>query len=268
MQGPCYRTFSNKYNFIGHLKNAHKDDIYEPCKVDATPMIADHESNIEDDDCENSDNITDKTRSDLNIKHLAAMFIAEAKNRISTLSSVQCVVTACRQMFESVMDDLEYTLGSTVDDDSASRFNKIQKKLTQYRNPFAGLETDYSQTAYMETVGAFVRPETYVIGHTQKFVKDKVTGFQVPVMEAVTAQYVPISKTIVTLHSRTDIVRQAVSSNGRSSDSSLRTYFDGLHWDQHPLKTQDQLLIRLYGDDFEPANPLGSRKSVYKVGCI
>lgn len=45
-------------------------------------------------------------------------------------------------------------------------------------------------------------------------------------------------------------------------------YFDGVHWLSSPLRDDNVIILRLYGDDFEPTNPLGSRKASYKIGCI
>lgn len=44
--------------------------------------------------------------------------------------------------------------------------------------------------------------------------------------------------------------------------------FDGPFWKAHPLYGEAVILIRLYGDDFEPASPLGSHKTLYKIGTI
>lgn len=45
---------------------------------------------------------------------------------------------------------------------------------------------------------------------------------------------------------------------------------DGLYFQNHPLFSQQKyaLQILLYYDDFETANPLGSKKGIHKLGCI
>ena len=272
-QGQCSRTFSNKYTFIGHLRREHHNDISDA-----------HEANVAYDnavrDCTNESHATadildpadcsepSAGTDELDVKHLAAMFICEAKSHISTLSSVHSVVQSCKHLFEAIVDSLNDMVTAIEVDNVAEYKQKICDRLSVYRNPFDGLETEYSQTAYIESLGAFVRPETYVIGQTQTFVNDRATGMRKPIMQSVTGQYVSISRTLQSLSTNTNLIEEAVAARTASEDACLRSYFDGAQWKEHPLNNEDVIVLRLYGDDFEPANPLGSRKSVYKVGCI
>jgi hypothetical protein len=145
------------------------------------------------------------------------------------------------------------------------------KKLHGYRNPFSGIETDYNHTAYLERSGLFVRPEKYNIGSRQNYISDSAVAFSKPVMEPVHGQFVSITDTIIALHARTSLVKDAVSNLHKAAVDKAGVYscfLDGSTWKEHPLRNSDVILIRLYGDDFEPAYPLASRKSVYKIGCI
>jgi len=82
------------------------------------------------------------------------------------------------------------------------------------------------------------------------------------------SEYVSIEKTILALHAHGDVVKHAVAFKPETSACSYKNFFDGSHWSQHSLHDESVLALRLYGDDFEPANPLGSRKTAYKIGCI
>ena len=272
-QGHCCRTFSNKYTFTDHLRKQHKNDFIEHQKSNSsafTPLdedmctascSADIASDISNAD--GSESVVASERDSVDVTQLAAGFIAETKSCISTLSTVHRVMRACQQMVECVVDDVHDAI-----DRAGVTCPEIDSKLHYYRNPFAGLETEYAQMAYMKSTGTFVKPETYVVGNRQAFITDKVSKVKKPVMETVTAQYVPISDMITALSSRTDIVRQALTNRCQGEDGSYRSYFDGSVWNEHALKGDNVLVLRLYGDDFEPCNPLGSRKTVYKVGCI
>lgn len=275
-QGQCCRSFSNKYTFMGHLRRDHKADISDGCghcdiAVENEPVGQQFEGNRKKQHSVHQDNAacwndSNRNSAKVDITDLAARFICEAKSHISTLNSVHYVVAACKQMFEVVIDELTDVIANAADSNSC--LQDLQEKLLLFRNPFAGIETEYAQTAYIERLGAFVRPESYVIGQSQCFVKDKVSGCKNPVMQAVTGQHVSIRQTLVSLHSYTDLVQAAIVNKFHHRDGQYETFYDGSHWKEHPLKDEDQLVLRLYGDDFEPANPLGSRKAVYKVGCI
>ena len=82
----------------------------------------------------------------------------------------------------------------------------------------------------MESIGAFIRPETYLIGNREKFVSQKGATFKKPVMETVTGQYVPIWKTVSALNSRTYLIEQAFINAPCTEDGCYRSYFDGSKW--------------------------------------
>ena len=54
------------------------------------------------------------------------------------------------------------------------------------------------------------------------------------------------------------------------SKDRYEDFCDESYFKSHPLfsKTQTSLLIQLYYDDFETANPLGSKRGVHKVGAL
>lgn len=273
-QGQCCRTFSNKYTFTQHLRKHHQDEFSDQRQnvsaaadaaynVDNSSCDMETESNTDlcgRNDCEGV--VPEHNSTNKDIKQLAAAFIAEVKGCISTISVVNRVVTACQQLFESVVDDIAVSL-----DKAGVTCAEVCSKLDIYRNPFASLETEYAQTAYMESVGAFVRPDTYIVGSRQTYQMDNTANFKKPVMESVTAQYVPITKMIMALNDKTNLIRRALQ-DVTENDGNFRSYFDGSVWNDLALTNQPILVLRLYGDDFEPCNPLGSRKTVYKIGCI
>jgi hypothetical protein len=104
----------------------------------------------------------------------------------------------CQQLVEGIIDQVVEVLGICNVD-----CPEVHSLLEECRNPFENLETEYAQTAFMESLGVFIEPETYVVGNRQTFVTDTVTKFSKPVMEAETGQYVSISKTIMALNTKT-----------------------------------------------------------------
>ncbi len=69
------------------------------------------------------------------------------------------------------------------------------------------------------------------------------------------------------LASKTDIISEVIRPIP-NNDGLLTSYCDGMQWKQHELNGQNVILLRLYGDDVELGNPLGSHKMLYKVGLI
>jgi len=271
-QGQCCRTFTDKYTFGRHIERCHKEDIeyVDKSATSATSRADDPEEVMEsstcDDPCQEQ-----AVQVEFDLRERAAIFISEAKSKLTTLSSVQAMVTACQSLFEAVVDDLIGSLkpiSEASGGGNADTWNAIFSKLALYRNPFSGLESEYLQSSYLERRGMLVKSDAYVIGNKPTSVYNRQTSQKNQVNEAVSGEYISIEKTILALDAHSDIIKQALSVTRETNGSSYKNFFDGSHWSQHPLRHESVLAIRLYGDDFEPANPLGSRRSVYKIGCI
>ena len=58
-----------------------------------------------------------------------------------------------------------------------------------------------------------------------------------------------------------------VLSGHRSTTGVLRDFCDGDYVQSHPILSQEQtLLLSLYYDELEVANPLGSKRGKHKLG--
>ena len=49
------------------------------------------------------------------------------------------------------------------------------------------------------------------------------------------------------------------------NNALLTSFCDGIQWKEHELQGLNIILLRLYGDDVEPKDPLGSHKTLYIV---
>ena len=97
-------------------------------------------------------------------------------------------------------------------------------------------------------------------------------GITCPVPVNVTAQHVPLRSTFKTFFELPGTVEMAKAYLSKKVTADLYTDFvDGEFWQTMRLEqNDDQLLVPfvLYFDDFETANPLGSRAGVYKLGAV
>lgn len=268
-QGQCCRTFSHKYVFSRHLSIFHSEDVseknesFEKEHTSSGLCILPQVQISPEAEPDPPDSIEDDT----NVFDLACKFVCTAKSRLSTLENVNSMVHACSEVVNTVVDQLFSSFKLLQSSPSESAWLKMEQKFDEFRDPFAGLKTSYQQTAFVERLGVYVPPEDYYIARSQAFVNDKRTKFCKPVLHKITGQYVPIKKMLLALHKHTDLVKMAVSMP-QANEDRLTSYFDGVRWLEHPLHNQPVIVIRLYGDDFEPANPLGSHKCLYKMGCV
>lgn len=191
---------------------------------------------------------------------------------MATLQSVNTMVNACTEMFQSVVGDLYAQFLVTRASPSELTWDALDSKFKDALDPFAGLKTSYQQTEHVKRLHAFIPPVEYpiskIVNRSQLFVTDRKAQFTKPHLHTVTGQYVSIRSMIVALNSHTDLIKMCLSRVHVAGSDVQNSFFDGLHWHGHPLFGQKVIAIRLYGDDFEPANPLGSHRCIYKVGCI
>jgi hypothetical protein len=175
---------------------------------------------------------------------------------------------SCSLFVESVVDMpekhvfqiVEQLTGDTLDT------SQLQMLYSMYKHPFKSIDTMYKQIKYCKEKGYLVEPQQYVIGSRAGYRPDKSTGAVVPQMEDVTGQFISVKQMLQAYLRDPCKAMQAVSCPLPHKDC-LKSYFDGNKWRQQNLQG-DRIVLRFYGDDFEPANPLGSRKGVYKIGCI
>lgn len=81
--------------------------------------------------------------------------------------------------------------------------------------------------------------------------------------------YVPILGTLKSIFKNSEI-RDCFLQEKHSKKGTYKDINDGLYFQNHPLFSQQRhaLQILLYYDDFETANPLGSKKEIHKLGCV
>jgi hypothetical protein len=279
-QNQCGRTFKDKYHFSKHIMREHAGDVHSisnctdgsACNSSIWPVTAVSDEVMITASIDSECGQDPATRLDLNVRQMSARFIAEAKSKIATLSSVQSVIGACQDMFVQAVDYIYAMCKSlqTTEKNSCEKWNGLFSKLNELRDPFAGLHTEYAQSNYFVEAGVYVQPIDYAVGTKQSFKLDTEYGSIVPARETVTAQYVSIEETILALQSNVDLASLLVLKPRQQSESHVYcNFFDGMHWLSNPFHDdQNVIVLRLYGDDFEPANPLGSRKASYKIGCI
>ncbi len=278
IQSGCHSTFGDKYAFNNHMTVYHSYCL-KSCNEQSLDCSQIIENNAPVDTGNLNDSLDpDDEQPDINvikIKDLACKFICQLKGKLSTFQNVHDMVAMSTEFFQllfgDVFDDVKslrakYTKPSNSDKNNHD-WDNLETKLRQYMNPFDGLETEYNQTTYLKTAGFLVEPTEYVIGWQPSYVSDSKTGATKFTNTELTGQHISIQQTLNMLASKTDILSEL--SKPISENTHLLTcYCNGSQWKATELSGQNIILLRLYGDDVEPANPLGSHKTLYKIGLI
>ncbi len=91
--------------------------------------------------------------------------------------------------------------------------------------------------------------------------------FQKPVYDS--WQYVPIAETLKAVLSQPGMLQKL--QNTPSTDGVIRSFKDCSVFREHPLfsnKEKISVALELYYDDLEPANALGSKATIHKLGIF
>jgi hypothetical protein len=276
-EGKCSRIFNDKFRFGKHLMSFHSD-----CMSDSEPAsnaclnlpsqsiaIPAELPDTRYDQCEQP---AVKHRK-LDIKSVAARYIAQCKRGTTTIQQANQVARYCNSLVEfivsEVTEDVESLKNVCVTAEQQTAVHNLLDKLTAYSRPFEGIETEYSHRKYLEHSSYYVAPTMYYIHRTTSSSLQQETGYVTAKPTVSSGQFISIEAMIHALHSKTDLVSNVLScSIMPGSGPELSTFCDGLLWKRHPLVNEKVIWIRLYGDDFEPGNPLGSRRTLYKVGTV
>ena len=286
-ESQCSLIFDDKYTFARHITTQHPDSCLNS-DLSVTPLLHNvaaatchtHKTDdyvvTENTDKENdtdNDSDTPIVKKPTLLKDIAAKSLAECKSGSSSLRQANLMAKCCSDVVAFVVSDISTdleSLGHICDNpQQLTAVAALRAKLISYQRPYEGLENEYSFRSYLEGCGYYIGPTNYIIGSRTTSRLQADTGFSKTTLEECTGQFISISKMILALNANTDLITQALSVDGQhDSDGHLSSFFDGAYWKRHALHNERTLVIRLYGDDFEPCNPLGARKTLYKIGAI
>ena len=197
------------------------------------------------------------------VAHLQASGVPE--------STVQTIVSSMEEVVSDVQIQTREAVFQTfsAENKESEMCKKIEHSLNKLDNPFSKLNTETKRKKYFSEKWDIVEPKELVLGVRLDTRRDRPTGVysQIPVTDKY--MYVPILGTLKSIFKNSEIIecflQEKPSKTGMYQDIN-----DGLYFQNHPLFSQHRhaLQILLYYDDFETANPLGSKKGIHKLGCV
>jgi len=272
-QRQCSRSFNDKYVLSRHFDREHPDDVANrqdtPVEVSTSKSFeescssgyADVElASAEEEmgDCPDED--------DVDLESLAAEFICKCKQMSTSLSVVNDIVLSCTVLVETVVSKLQTkvlrALSKVGIQADSSEVIQLVHEFDQHKKPFKKMDTAYMQNKYWKDRGLLVEPKEYTVGVRNVYHTDKRTGMNVPRMELSTGQYISIQEMLQSYLKNEDYAKMATS-NKQDDGDVLKSYCDGKKWQRE--RKDNVINLRFYGDDIEPANPIGSHKTLYKI---
>lgn len=274
-QSGCHQKFQTYSGFRKHLNTKHcvgnldndeydDDDDEEPVPPTVTSGRQSVSSSclINDPECS-----TSSTGNRQNTQDMCASLIAKLKSTGVPSTVVSSVV----QNLEELVNELH----SNIKDDVANLIHNdenTQEKLNQYfetlENPFTRVNTETKWKRYFHDKCGMVEPVEIPLGVRYDIRRNRASGTydQVPVQDKFV--YVPLLETLKFIFSNKEIGNYIVQPCEKSG--IYKDFCDGNYFKEHSLfpHKKHSLQIQLFFDEFETANPLGSKHGIHKIGSI
>ena len=179
------------------------------------------------------------------------------------------VVLSTIENLEEFVGDLQSNIQDQVlnllPDDNPSR-SAVEELFKSMDNPFSQLNSASKLNKYFSEKLDIVQPVELRVGVRYDSRRNSKTGNyeQVPIIDKFI--YIPILKTLQFIFKNETIceMMQTCAQSDKYED-----FCDGSYFKSHPLFSSNKfaLQIQLYYDDFECANPLGSKKGIKLAAC-
>ncbi|KAK0151868.1 hypothetical protein N1851_006762 [Merluccius polli] len=172
-------------------------------------------------------------------------------------STVQSLVCSMEELVNDVhIQAQDSVLKSLSTEVTEQALDKAKECFENLENPFSPLNTETKRQRHFKRKWKIVEPIEHVLGVRYDACRDKTTGVysQVPVNDKF--MYVPILGTLESMFTNKEL---------SACFQQVKAHEDGIFKDI--TMQRYALQIQLYYDDFETANPLGSKKGIHKLGC-
>ena len=200
---------------------------------------------------------------------MCSSIIAQVQASGVPQSTVQFLTSSMEELVKDVHVQAQDAVLKCLSTEATEQtLDKVKDCFVQLENPFSLLNTETKRQRHFEKKWKIVEPVEHVLGVRYDLRKDR-TGLysQVPVNDKF--MYVPILGTLESMFTNRELCNcfQQVKLH---EDGIFRDINDGSYFRNHSLFAHQEhaLQIQLYYDDFETANPLGSKKGIHKLGCF
>lgn len=146
---------------------------------------------------------------------------------------------------------------------------KIELSFQKLENPFTRLDSEAKRNKLFSEKWGSAEPIEKVLGTRFDSRRNKTTNTYDQVIVTDKFTYVPILENLKMIFNNPELV-DMLKLRHKPKEGVYTDLRDGTYFKNSPLFSveKDALQIQLFYDDFETANPLGSKKVVHKLGAI
>lgn len=152
---------------------------------------------------------------------------------------------------------------------SSTADSKINQCFEKIVNPFSALNSESKRTQYFTDKWGKVDPVDHVLGTRFATRRNQTTGTYDQLVARDTFVYIPIFETLKSIYKNPNVI-EMIKRDSEKRENMLYDLCDGDYFKSHILysKQRHAIQIQLFYDDFETANPLGSKRGIHKLGAI
>ncbi|XP_030846710.1 uncharacterized protein LOC115926207 isoform X1 [Strongylocentrotus purpuratus] len=269
----CFKTFYHGYSYKRHLQ--YHDSIAQNVSDEDSHGNAVSDDESVSDQSEVLPNEKPNEEISANIKHSVSEYVAKLKSSSLPSSTVQSIICDTRELLRNVNEAVLQVSAPVLEDiahdikPSDDKIDSLQSVLHMVKDPFDyfSLSTVHKQNQYAHECKVLIEPEEIVLGKAYRECLNVRTGRTEQKQVDETFQYVPIGDSLKVLLEQPgymSVISQEKDSAGEKE--VLQTYRDGSYYSTFEGKQNClDIELLLYNDDFETANPLGSKKGKHKL---
>ena len=275
----CKASFGLYKTYKRHVLANHHAEIAAADGAEVEAATADDDYDVEDfandennggdeyesDDPNHLDDMCNKVTYDL------AAFISNLKKRGIPTSSIQAMIGNVKELMSGAMDHMHKKISTLRDSFNAESLNdeafeEALQACNLIMKPFEDLRSEYKQIKYLVRNGSLILPvEIDFEGYCYKGKLNK-SGRMQQVKCPEGFQYIPLKELIQAYLQQPGMMTAILSYQKEGSENVLESYRDGKFYKEVFAEGNKQIVpIILYCDEFETANPLGSRRGQHKM---
>ena len=279
-EGGCCRTFTRYNSFYRHFSTCHcqpavsasfstdfsAHDVATNENFSANPVLLSPVDDTVRSVCSTSQS-TDEIRD-----HAAHFLLSLTSSSSVTLSQVKFVKESVSELFSNTVDIVRQSALDLLSSPSDEKVNSFLDVLNKLSKPFESIDSMHKLEKYVMKLPSYVPPTEHVLGQRWHGVNHK----QQQNLLDDTFVYVSVQATLKCILHWSRCWEEMVACDAEDCHSDIiSSYFSGLNFRQLYRCLKDNIsgpfypvVIQIYYDDFETANPIGSKAGCHKLGAF
>ncbi|KAJ8274815.1 hypothetical protein COCON_G00094400 [Conger conger] len=275
VQTGCGYMFGTFSGFRKHLNTKHTEYIDQEVDTDVNvnsvgeAVIANVDETATTSDVDVTATCELFRNSNRSTLDMCATAVAQLKAAGLSQSTVNSFVSTMEEVVSKIHSQAKDAALQCLSPQDTENKNSIEQSFQKLENPFTPLNSEAKRNKHFTEKWGKVEPIEKVLGTRFDSRRNKTTGTYDQVIVTDKFAYIPILETLKSIFQNPELADMLkprhMTKEGVYADLRDATYFK-----ESPLFSveKDSLQIQLFYDDFETANPLGSKKGIHKLGAI